>query len=102
MGVQVFPADVAFELRDTHGLPFDLLFECLYRRMMVVDCRALIKACMARGWNERTAVRQVADAWHDVYPRGRQEFIAWADGPESLAEGMEALRIGTGVLGGAR
>jgi len=93
MGVKFVPADTVFKLRDTYGLPFDTIFESMYKRWLVADWRALIDICVSHGWNRKTATAQIVNAFRDVYPQDRVEFIKWADGPGSYEEVCDATSI---------
>jgi alanyl-tRNA synthetase len=86
MGVRVFPADEVFKLRDTYGIPFDVVFGGLHAQRAIVDWRSLVEVCVEHGWNRKTATAQIVDAVRDVYPQDRVEFIKWADGPGSYKE----------------
>jgi alanyl-tRNA synthetase len=86
VGVKVFPPAEAFKLRDTYGIPFDVVFEGLHSQWAVVDWRSLVEVCVAHGWNRKAATAQIVDAVRDVYPQDRVEFIKWADGPGSHKE----------------
>lgn len=62
----VFPGDVLFELKATHGLPLDVAIEQIFNRGIVIDWVGFIEAARKNNWWDFQTYDVILDALRDA------------------------------------